>query len=145
MLRHIFRNSKRLEAFLLTLNLDLYEPLRRHVTNIIDALLVCDERKTLSALHRQLVCPPSMPMLCVIVFGKAPGKAPLSVSKRSPILCLNSLELGDFRVHSVEATEKWYALAFLTLAYPQLRLNVVKVPSSFARIMSCAERKINVC
>jgi len=59
MLRQIFKNSKRLEAFLLALNLNLYEPQRRHITNIVDALLVCDEKKSLSALHRQLVNPPS--------------------------------------------------------------------------------------
>ena len=59
MLRQIFKNSKRLEAFLLALNLNLYEPQRRHITNILDALLVCDEKKSLSALHRQLVNPPS--------------------------------------------------------------------------------------
>ena len=59
MLRQIFKNSKRLEAFLLALHLNLYEPQRRHITNILDALLVCDEKKSLSALHRQLVNPPS--------------------------------------------------------------------------------------
>jgi len=59
MLRQIFKNSKRLEAFLLALNLNLYEPQRRHITNILDALLVCEEKKSLSALHRQLVNPPS--------------------------------------------------------------------------------------
>lgn len=59
MLRHIFKNSKKLEAFLLALNLRLYEPQRRHITHVIDALLVCEDRKTLSALHRQIIDPPS--------------------------------------------------------------------------------------
>jgi len=59
MLRHIFKNSKRLQAFLWALNLELYVPQRRHITNVMDALLVCDDAKTLSALHRQIVDPPS--------------------------------------------------------------------------------------
>jgi hypothetical protein len=59
MLRHIVKNSKQLEAFLLALHLNLYEPQRRHILNLMDALLVCQGKKTLSALHRQLVTPPS--------------------------------------------------------------------------------------
>ena len=43
-------------------------------------------------------------------------------------LYLNThLGLGDFRVQSVEATEKWYAVVFLALAYLQLRF--VEEPS----------------
>jgi hypothetical protein len=34
-----------------------------------------------------------------------------------------ALGLGDFRVQSFEAAEKWYAIVFLALAYLQWRLN----------------------
>lgn len=59
MLRYIYRNSSALVRFLLILQLHLSRPQRRHITNVMDALLVCEDSKTLSALHRQLVKPPS--------------------------------------------------------------------------------------
>jgi len=59
MLRAIYRNSTALVKFLLALQLHLSRPQRRHITNVMDALLVCEEAKTLSALHRQLVKPPA--------------------------------------------------------------------------------------
>jgi hypothetical protein len=35
--------------------LSLSQPQRRHILNVADALLVCESRKTLAALQRQLV------------------------------------------------------------------------------------------
>jgi hypothetical protein len=45
MLTRILHNSAKLCAFLDELKLDLYQPQRRHLLNLADALLVCDEKK----------------------------------------------------------------------------------------------------
>lgn len=58
MLTRILHNSGQLCAFLDSLDLDLYQPQRRHLLNMADALLVCEEEKTLAALQRQFVSAP---------------------------------------------------------------------------------------
>jgi hypothetical protein len=60
MLTRILHNSAKLCAFLDELALDLYQPQRRHLLNMADALLVCDEKKTLAALQRQFVEAPDV-------------------------------------------------------------------------------------
>lgn len=55
MLTRIVHNSSQLCAFLDRLNLDLYQPQHRHMLNMADALLVCEDEKTLAALQRQFV------------------------------------------------------------------------------------------
>jgi hypothetical protein len=55
MLTHILHNSERLCAFIDQLDLDLSQPQRRHLLNLVDALLVCESRKTLANLRRELV------------------------------------------------------------------------------------------
>jgi hypothetical protein len=55
MLTHILHNSEQVCAFIDQLDLDLSQPQRRHLRNLVDALLVCESRKTLAALRRQLV------------------------------------------------------------------------------------------
>ena len=55
MLTRILHNSPQLCTFLAQLNLNLYEPQRRHMLNLADALLVCEDKKTLAALQRQFV------------------------------------------------------------------------------------------
>jgi hypothetical protein len=54
MLKAIVQHSTKLVAFLNALNLALYQPQIRHLTQILDALLVCDREKTLTNLSRQL-------------------------------------------------------------------------------------------
>jgi hypothetical protein len=54
MLRAIVQHSTKLVTFLNALKLDLYQPHIRHLTEIVDALLVCDCEKTLTNLSRQL-------------------------------------------------------------------------------------------
>jgi hypothetical protein len=54
MLKTIVQHSAKLVAFLNALNLALYQPQIRHLTQILDALLVCDREKTLTNLSRQL-------------------------------------------------------------------------------------------
>ena len=55
MLTRILHNSERLCAFFDQLELTLYQSQRQHILNMADALLVCEEDKTLAALQRQFV------------------------------------------------------------------------------------------
>jgi hypothetical protein len=59
---HIASSSVELCKFIARLGLKLTRPRRRHVTDIADALIVSEAcRKTLSALQRELLDPPSDP------------------------------------------------------------------------------------
>lgn len=55
MLTRILHNSAKLCTFLDQLGIQLYQPQRRHMFNMADALLVCEDEKTLAALQRQFV------------------------------------------------------------------------------------------
>lgn len=55
MLTRILHNSPQLCTFLDQLNLELYQSQRRHMLNLADALLVCEDKKTIAALQRQFV------------------------------------------------------------------------------------------
>jgi hypothetical protein len=54
MLKVIVQHSNKLVAFLNALRLTLSQPQICHLTEIVDALLVCDREKTLANLSRQL-------------------------------------------------------------------------------------------
>lgn len=58
MLTRILHNSDQLHSFFNKLSLDLYLPQRQHLLNMADALLVCEDTKTLAALQRQFVQAP---------------------------------------------------------------------------------------
>jgi Transposase DDE domain len=60
MLTRILHNSERLCAFFDQLQLTLYKPQRQHILNMADALLVCEDEKTLAALQRQFVQAPDV-------------------------------------------------------------------------------------
>jgi len=55
MLTRILHPSDKLCTFLDHINIRLTQPQRRHILNIADALLVCEDKKTLAALQRLLV------------------------------------------------------------------------------------------
>src|SRR3954469_19011865 len=55
MLTRIVRPSPALQAFLQPLTAHLSQPQRQHLLELADALLVCDDRKTLAALQRQFL------------------------------------------------------------------------------------------
>ena len=55
MLTHTLPNPETLCTFIDQLGLDLPQPQQRHLRNLVDALLVCESRKTLAALRQQLV------------------------------------------------------------------------------------------
>ena len=58
MLTRILHNSERLCTFVDSLDIQLTQPQRGHILNMADALLVCEDRKTLAALQRQFVQAP---------------------------------------------------------------------------------------
>lgn len=58
MLTRILHNSDQLRSLFNELGLDLSLPQRRHMLNMADALLVCEDTKTLAALQRQFVQAP---------------------------------------------------------------------------------------
>lgn len=55
MLTRILHNSDKLCTYLEQLDLQLSQPQASHLLNMADALLVCEDRKTLAALQRQFV------------------------------------------------------------------------------------------
>jgi hypothetical protein len=55
MLTRIVHNSEKLCTFVDQLHVQLSQPQRRHILNLADALLVCEDKKTLAALQRQFV------------------------------------------------------------------------------------------
>jgi hypothetical protein len=55
MLTRILHNSEKLCTFLNQLDIEFSQPQRRHILNMADALLVCEDKKTLAALQRQFV------------------------------------------------------------------------------------------
>jgi len=58
MLTRILHNSPKLERFLDQLNIELSKPQRQHILNMADALLTCEDKKTLAALQRQFLQAP---------------------------------------------------------------------------------------
>lgn len=58
MLTRILHNSEKLCTFVDSLDIQLTQPQRGHILNMADALLVCEDRKTLAALQRQFVQAP---------------------------------------------------------------------------------------
>jgi hypothetical protein len=55
MLTRILHNSEKLCTFVDQLGIQLSQPQHRHILNIADALLVCEDKKTLAALQRQFL------------------------------------------------------------------------------------------
>jgi hypothetical protein len=58
MLTRIVHNSPKLCTFFDLLNIHLSKPQRQHILNLADALLVCEDEKTLAALQRQFIQAP---------------------------------------------------------------------------------------
>jgi len=58
MLTRILHNSEQLCTFIDQLDVHLSRPQRRHIVNMADALLVCEDEKTIAALQRQFVAAP---------------------------------------------------------------------------------------
>ena len=58
MLKAIVQQSEQLVAFISALNSVLFQPQIRHLTLILDALLECSDKKTLTNLYRQCLHEP---------------------------------------------------------------------------------------
>lgn len=52
MLTRILHNSEALCTFVEQLSLNLSKPQQKHILNMTDALLVCEDKKTLTQLQR---------------------------------------------------------------------------------------------
>lgn len=59
MLKVIVQHTAKLVAFLSGIKIALYQPQIRHLTNLVDALLVCPTEKTLTNLYRQIAGDPN--------------------------------------------------------------------------------------
>ena len=82
MLAHIVANSVELCKFITRLRLTLSKPQMRHVINVADALIVSEaRRKSLAALHRELLDPPSDQYALADCFRASPWRRRVS-SKR---------------------------------------------------------------
>ena len=60
MLKRIIHPSDLFVSFIVALHLSLSKPQRKHLVRTADAIIVCEERKTLSALYRQWVEAPDV-------------------------------------------------------------------------------------
>jgi hypothetical protein len=71
MLGVMVQQSAEIVTFISWLSLALYQPQMRHLTQLVDALLVCNSRKTLSNLYRQLAAQPD-PKTAADFFRESP-------------------------------------------------------------------------
>lgn len=71
MLSTILQHSAELIAFITLFNLALYQPQIRHLFNVVDAMLVCGGKKTLSNLCRQIAGEPD-PKAAADFFRESP-------------------------------------------------------------------------
>ncbi|MFQ5342474.1 MAG: hypothetical protein ACE5F6_13090 [Anaerolineae bacterium] len=60
MLKRIIHPSDLFVSFIAALHLSLSKPQRQHLVRTAEAIIVCEERKTLSALYRQWVEAPDV-------------------------------------------------------------------------------------
>jgi len=94
MLKTIVQHSTKLVAFLSALKHALYQPQIRHLTQIIDALLVSDTKKTLSNLYRYLEEEPDL-KTAADFFQESPWQ-PEAINRRRKLFMLQKfLELAQ--------------------------------------------------
>lgn len=91
MLKVIVQQSQKLVAFLANLKLDLYQPQIRHLTQLIDALLVCNTTKTLTNLYRQIEGDPD-PRNAADFFRESTWSVNAIANARKPFLLAVLLE-----------------------------------------------------
>lgn len=94
MLPLIIQHSEALTTFIFALQLALYQPQIRHLLEIVDALIVCNQRKTLSGLSRwlhQSVDPKAL----ADFFRESPWKVDLISQLRKKFMLAKVLELAQ--------------------------------------------------
>lgn len=93
MLAAIVQQSEAIVAFITALNLVLYQPQIRHLIQLVDALLVSSDKKTLTNLSRQLVDPPD-PKTAADFFRESPWTLPAIATPRKRWMLLKFVELS---------------------------------------------------
>ena len=94
MLPLIVQHSEALTSFILALQLALYQPQIRHLLQIVDALLICNQRKTLSNLSRLLHLAPD-PKALADFFRESPWTVDLIGHPRKQFMVCKLLELAS--------------------------------------------------
>jgi hypothetical protein len=93
MLGVIVQHSVEIVTFISWLSLALYQPQIRHLIQLVDALLVCDSRKTLTNLYRQLAAHRD-PKTAADFFRESPWQAIDINGPRKRWMLLKLLELA---------------------------------------------------
>ena len=93
MLLQIVQHTEALTSFIYALQLALYQPQIRHLLQIVDAMLVCNQRKTLSDLSRFLHEAPD-PKTLADFFRESPWTVDLISQPRKKLMVLKLLELA---------------------------------------------------
>jgi len=93
MLPQIVQHSEALTSFIFALQPALYQPQIRHLLQIVDALLVCNQRKTLSDLSRVLHVAPDAKALADF-FRESPWTVDLISQPRKKFMVLKLLEMA---------------------------------------------------
>jgi len=94
MLPVIVQHSETLATFIFALNLALYQPQIRDLLQIVDALIVCNQRKTLSDLSR--LFPISLdPKALADFFRESPWTVDLIGKPRKKFMLMKTLELAS--------------------------------------------------
>lgn len=93
MLKRIVTNSVELVKFIKGLDLKVSIPQGKHITNLVDGLLVSDERKTIANLNRQLVAGKDDSSV-VHTMRDSPWQAPDTRGKVLRFLVKSALELS---------------------------------------------------
>jgi len=93
MLGVIVQHSVEIVTFISWLSPVLYQPQIRHLIQLVDALLVCDSRKTLTNLYRQLAADPD-PKTAADFFRESPWQVIDISGPRKRWMLLRFLELA---------------------------------------------------
>ena len=94
MLPVIVQHSEALATYIFALQLALYQPQIRHLLQIVDALLVCNQRKTLSDLSR-LFHVSLDPKALADFFRESPWTVDLIGKPRKKFMLMKALELAS--------------------------------------------------
>jgi len=94
MLPVIVQHSQTLATFIFALNLALYQPQIRHLLQVVDALIVCNQRKTLSDLSR-LFKTSLDPKALADFFRESPWTVDLIGKPRKKFMLMKALELAS--------------------------------------------------
>jgi hypothetical protein len=93
MLATVLHHSAELVAFIAALNLALYRPQIRHLLRLVDAMLVCNGKKTLSNLYRQVEGEPD-PKTAADFFCESPWRREDVGQSRKRLMVVKFLELA---------------------------------------------------